>query len=102
MDVLTGLKEIELGVAYKHNGEYLSTMPASLSQLKDVEVEFETLPGWEEDICKCKSFEELPENCQRYISRIETIVGVPIRWIGVGPNRLDQIDRGDEFQVKED
>lgn len=102
VDVLTGLKEIKLGVAYKCRGEYLSTMPASLSQLTDVEVEFETLPGWTEDITKCKTFEELPVNCQRYISRIEAIVGVPIRWIGVGHNRADQIDRGEDFEIKED
>lgn len=102
VDVLTGLKEIKLGVAYKCRGSYLSTMPASLSQLQDVEVEFETLPGWDEDISKCKTFAELPLNCQRYITRIESIVGVPIRWIGVGHNRADQIDRGEDFEIKED
>lgn len=102
VDVLTGLKEIKLGVAYKCRGEYLSTMPASLSELEDVEVEYELLPGWDEDITKCKSFEELPVNCQKYIEKIEGIVGVPIRWIGVGPNRLDQIDRGEDFEVKEE
>ena len=100
VDVLTGLKQIELGVAYKCRGKYLSTMPASLGQLEDVVVEFETLPGWDEDISKCKKFEELPINCQKYIRRIEEIVGVPIRWIGVGPNRLDQIDRGEDYEVK--
>jgi adenylosuccinate synthase len=102
VDVLTGLKEIKLAVGYKLKGEYLSTMPASLRQLEDVEVEFETLPGWDEDITKCKSFEELPINCQKYITRIEDIVGIPIRWIGVGPNRLEQIDRGEDFEVKEE
>ncbi len=102
VDVLTGLKEIKLGVAYKCRGEYLSTMPASLSQLQDVEVEFETLPGWDEDISKCKSFEDLPLNCQRYILRIEGIVGIPIRWIGVGHNRADQIDRGESFEIKDE
>jgi adenylosuccinate synthase len=102
VDVLTGLKEIKLAVGYKLKGEYLSTMPACLKNLSDVEVEFETLPGWDEDITKCQSFEELPINCQKYITRIEDIVGVPIRWIGVGPNRLEQIDRGEDFTVKED
>lgn len=102
VDVLTGLKEIKLGVAYKCRGKYLTTMPASLSQLEDVEVEYEILPGWDEDITKCKSFEELPVNCQKYIQRIEDIVGVPIRWIGVGPNRLEQIDRGEDYEVKEE
>ena len=99
VDVLTGLDEIKLGKAYKYKGDYLSTMPASLSQLQDVEVEYETLPGWTEDISTCKSFDELPRNCQKYILRIQELVGVPIRWIGVGPNRLDVIDRGEGYDL---
>lgn len=98
VDVLTGLKEIKLAVGYKCKDEYLTTMPASLSQLEQVEVEYEIMPGWEEDISKCQSFEELPVNCQKYICRIEEIVGVPIRWIGVGPGRLEQIDRGEDYE----
>lgn len=99
LDVLSGLKEIPLGVAYKSkDGKYLDTMPACLKQLKDVEVEYETMPGWDEDITKCRNFEELPETCKQYVLRIEEICGVPIRWIGVGPNRLDVIDRGEEFE----
>jgi adenylosuccinate synthase len=101
VDVLTGLSELKLAKGYKYKGEYLSTMPASLAELKDVEVEFETLPGWTEDISKCQSFAELPVNCQKYILRIEQLAGVPIRWIGVGPNRLDQIDRGESFEITE-
>jgi len=98
LDVLSGLKEIPLGVAYKQNGEYLDTMPACLRNLKDVQVEYEVMPGWDEDISLCRKFEDLPENCKKYVLRIEDIVGVPIRWIGVGPNRLDVIDRGEEFE----
>jgi adenylosuccinate synthase len=98
VDVLTGLDTIELGVGYKYKGIHMNMMPASLGELKDVVVEYESLPGWQEDISKCRTFDELPENCKRYILRIEEIVGVPIRWIGVGPNRLDVIDRGEEFE----
>jgi adenylosuccinate synthase len=101
VDVLTGLEEIKLAKAYKYKGEYLSTMPASLNELQDVEVEFETLPGWPEDISTCKTFDELPLNCQKYILRVEELCGVPIRWIGVGPNRLDVIDRGESFEITE-
>jgi len=94
IDVLTGLEEVKIGKAYKYKGKYLSSMPASLNVLGDVEVEYETLPGWTEDISQCRTFEELPLNCQRYILRVQELIGVPIRWIGVGPNRLDLIDRG--------
>jgi len=99
LDVLSGLKEIPLGVAYKtKDGKTLDTMPACLKQLKDVQVEYEVMPGWDEDITKCRNFDDLPENCKTYVKKIEEIVGVPIRWIGVGPNRLDVIDRGEEFE----
>jgi adenylosuccinate synthase len=101
VDVLTGLSEIKLGKSYKYKGEYLSTMPASLAQLKDVEVEFETLPGWTEDISICRTFDELPVNCQKYILRVEELSGVPIRWIGVGHNRLDMLDRGKSFEIQD-
>jgi adenylosuccinate synthase len=101
VDVLTGIPEIKLGKGYKHKGEYLGTMPASLSQLQDVEVEFETMPGWSEDITMCRNFDDLPDNCKKYILRIEELAEVPIRWIGVGPNRLDVIDRGEEFEISE-
>jgi len=101
LDVLSGLKEIPLGVAYKSKeGKILDTMPASLKQLEDVEVQYEIMPGWKEDISNCRSFDDLPENCKNYVLRIENILGVPIRWIGTGPNRLDVIDRGEDFETK--
>lgn len=94
IDVLTGLEQVKIGKAYKYNGKYLSSMPASLDVLGQLEVEYETLPGWTEDISQCRTFEELPLNCQRYVLRVQELIGVPIRWIGVGPNRMDVIDRG--------
>jgi adenylosuccinate synthase len=99
IDVLTGLPEIKLGVAYKHNGEYVNGMPANLTTLGDVEVEYETLPGWSEDITTCQTFDELPPNCQKYILRVQELIGIPIRWIGVGPNRADVIDRGEGWDL---
>jgi len=101
IDVFTGLPELKIGKAYKHNGKLLTTtnMPASLAKLNDIEVEYETLPGWTEDISNCRTFEELPKNCQNYILRVQHLAGVPIRWIGVGPNRLDVVDRGESWDL---
>jgi adenylosuccinate synthase len=101
LDVLTGLKDVKLGVAYKHTGtgKYLESMPSCLKTLSECEVEYETLPGWTEDITKCQTFEDLPENAQRYVLRVQELLGVPVRWIGVGPNRLEQIDRGDGWDL---
>lgn len=99
LDVLTGLGDVKIGKAYKHKGVYIESMPACLKTLSECEVEYETLPGWKEDISKCTSFEQLPENAQKYVFRVEELLGVPIRWIGIGPNRLDQIDRGDGWDT---
>jgi adenylosuccinate synthase len=94
LDVLTGLQEVKIAKAYKYNGEILTTMPASLTVLSNVEIEYETLPGWTQDISSCRTFDSLPLNCQKYVLRCQELLGVPIRWIGVGPNRNDVIDRG--------
>lgn len=93
LDVLTGFPEIKIGVRYMLDGKELPGMPASLIQYQNVVMEYETLPGWTEDISKVKTFEELPENCRAYVLRLEQLIGVPIRWIGVGANRLDIIER---------
>jgi len=101
IDVMTGMGEVKIGKAYKYKGEYLSSMPASLEVLGQVEVEYETMPGWTEDITEVRNFEDLPLNCQRYILRVQELIGVPIRWIGVGPNRCAVIDRGLGWDLSE-
>lgn len=99
LDVFTGLDEIKIGSTYMVNGEDLGRMPASLKTMENIEVAYETLPGWKEDISKARTFEDLPENAQRYVLRVQELLGVPIRWIGVGPNRLDVIDRGEGWDL---
>jgi len=99
LDVMTGLDEVKIGKGYKYKNQVLKSMPASLKVLEGVEVEYEVMPGWKEDISKARSFEELPENAQKYVLRVQELLGVPIRWIGVGPNRIDQIDRGEGWDL---
>jgi len=99
LDVLTGLAEVKIGKAYKYKGEYIGGMPASLGVFSKVDVEYEVMPGWTEDISQVKKFSDLPLNCQRYVLRVQELIGVPIRWIGVGPNRLDVIDRGEGYDL---
>lgn len=91
IDVLTGFDEVKIGVKYMHNGKEVDGMPASLNTYSEVKVEYETLPGWREDISKINKFEDLPINCQNYIKRLEELLNVKVKWIGVGPGRLDMI-----------
>uniref|UniRef100_A0A8C5HK54 Adenylosuccinate synthetase n=1 Tax=Gouania willdenowi TaxID=441366 RepID=A0A8C5HK54_GOUWI len=59
--------------------------------LQRVEVQYETLPGWNSDTSAARSFDELPENAQKYVRFIEEHLGVPVKWIGVGKSRESMI-----------
>lgn len=52
-----------------------------------LQVEYETLEGWKEDITNVRSYDELPAAAQRYVERIEELTGLPCQYIGVGPGR---------------
>lgn len=95
LDVLSGFDEVKIGVKYldKDTGKDVLGMPASLTQYSNIKVEYLTCPGWKEDISQCKTFEELPTNCKRYVHKLEELIRIHIRWIGVGPGRLDLIER---------
>ena len=99
LDVLTGLSEVKIGRAYMHDGKVMKTMPSCLKTMSEIEVVYETMPGWTEDISKARTFEDLPENARRYVLRVQELLGVPVRWIGCGANRLDMIDRGEGWDL---
>jgi adenylosuccinate synthase len=96
LDVLTGLDELKIGVAYKISDRVLKPgeMPATLEELSKVSVVYESHPGWNEDISKARTFEELPKNAQSYVKRLETLIGIPVSWIGVGAGRYDMATKG--------
>ncbi|KZV97661.1 P-loop containing nucleoside triphosphate hydrolase protein, partial [Exidia glandulosa HHB12029] len=81
------------GVKYLVDGKELPSFPADLDVLAKVEVEYVTLPGWQTPIVDCKSFDQLPEACQKYVEYIEEWLKVKIEWIGVGPGRESMLRR---------
>lgn len=91
LDVLTGLPTLQLATSYKYKGELLKTFPSSLEVLENIEVSYEEMPGWPEDLSKVKSFDALPENAKKYIARIEELIGCKALFIGVGPDREQMI-----------
>ena len=93
LDVLTGIEEIPVCVAYEIDGVRHDEMPASQSDFHHATPIFETFPGWEEDISVARSFEELPENAQNYVLALERLSGCRISVIGVGPDREQSIVR---------
>lgn len=93
LDVLDDLAEIKVAVKYMVNGEELAGFPADLGILSTVDVFYVTLPGWRSSITAIKTYDALPVNCKRYIAFIEEFLGVPIEWIGVGPERESMVKK---------
>ncbi|XP_077586373.1 adenylosuccinate synthetase isozyme 2 [Stigmatopora nigra] len=87
LDILDVLEEIKVGVAYKVDGQTIPHFPANQEVLTQVEVQYETLPGWNSSTAAARNFHELPENAQKYVRFVEEHVGVPVKWIGVGKSR---------------
>jgi len=87
LDVLSGYPEVKICVAYRWRGETLTTFPAESFILDEVEPVYETLPGWDEPLSECRSWEKLPANAQRFVMRLQELVGVPIATVSVGPER---------------
>ena len=95
LDVLTGLKQIPVCVAYEVDGVRFDEMPVSQSDFHHAKPVYETFAGWSEDITGCKSFADLPKNAQDYVLALERLSGARISAIGVGPARDAIIVRHD-------
>ena len=87
LDVLSGLDELKLAVAYDIAGQRVEYPPAAHEQLERARPLYETLPGWQQDIGHCRRWEELPAAAQTYIQRIAELCETPIRAVSVGPER---------------
>ncbi len=92
LDVLGYLDEIPVCVGYEVDGEVTKEFPVTwkLEQAKPV---YEVLPGWKCDIRGIRTYEELPENCRRYVEFIEEQLGYPVTMVSNGPGRDDMILR---------
>ncbi|MFN2614861.1 MAG: adenylosuccinate synthase [Actinomycetota bacterium] len=86
-DFLSGFDTLKICVAYDHDGERLDEVPFHQSVFHKVTPVYEELDGWSENIAAARSFGELPRAAQAYVRRVEDITGVPVTWIGVGPER---------------
>ncbi len=93
LDVLSGYPTIPVCVAYEVNGTRIEEMPLDQVGFENAVPVYEELPGWEEDITGCRTFEELPKNAQDYIARLEELSRCRIQSIGVGAGREATIIR---------
>jgi len=87
LDMLTGLEEIPVCVAYDVDGQRYDEMPVNQTDFHHAVPVYENLPGWDEDISGARSLEDLPKNAQSYVQALEEMSGARMSVIGVGPER---------------
>ncbi len=97
LDVLDNLDEIKVCTHYIIDGKKVDLLPFGLEDINTVEPIYETLPGWKSSLCEARSFEEFPEAAKAYVHRLETLLGVKMDFISVGPDRKETIFRDGEL-----
>ena len=98
LDVLTGIKNLKIVTKYKtEDNKIIDYFTSSTTKLYDYEPIYEILDGWDEDITKARSYEELPKNAKKYIEFIENYLGINVYLVSVGPERSQNIIRKDLF-----
>lgn len=98
LDVLSGFDKIKVCTAYKtEDNQEIDYFTSSTTKLEMYEPIYQELEGWEEDITKINSFDELPTNAQKYIKFIEEYLGIEVYLVSVGPDRSQNIIRKELF-----
>lgn len=93
IDVFDDFDEIKICTAYKdtRSGKIYNDYPTNVYMHKYLEPVYETHKGWKTDITKIQKYEDLPENCRKYLERLEQILETPIDIVSVGPDREQTI-----------
>lgn len=94
LDTLSGIGDLKICIGYvKPDGTQLHDFPSSLEELAECSPVYEEFPGFDEDVTACRSFDELPETCRKYIERLEELCECKVCMVGVGPDRDQMIER---------
>ncbi len=91
LDVLSGLDKLSICTGYTLDGKEIAHVPANIKDYERCEPVYIEVDGWKEDITGVTSFEELPVNAQKYLQKIEELVGVKVKMFSVGPDRKQTI-----------
>ncbi len=98
LDVLDGLDEIKICVAYELDGERIEHLPASQGAQARVKPIYETLPGWKETTEGARSWADLPAQAVKYVRHVEELIGAPVTLLSTSPERDDTILVQNPFQ----
>jgi len=91
LDVLDGLDSIQICVGYRCEGEERQTPPTAAEAVEACEPIYEAMPGWQASTVGIRSYDDLPENAQRYLERLQQVVGAPVDIVSTGPDRNETI-----------
>src|SRR6516225_1170625 len=91
LDILDGMKEIKVCVAYRLGGEEIDYLPAGEHAQARVEPVYETVEGWQAATAQARSWAELPAQAIKYVRHVEELVGCPVALLSTSPEREDTI-----------
>jgi adenylosuccinate synthase len=91
LDVLSGMEKVPICVGYEVDGERTDEMPMTQTAYHHAQPIYEEHDGWWEDISKCRTVQDLPDNARRYIERLEELSGAQVSVVGVGPGREENV-----------
>ncbi len=100
LDVLTGLDEIKVCMAYEMDSQVISDFPALLRDFKKLKPVYKSFPGWDQDLSQAQSREDLPPSAWSYIDFISGELNIPIDIISVGPSRSQTIYLKDPWRME--
>ena len=91
MDVLNDLDKIKVCVGYRLNGKVIDYVPSNVEAFQSVEAVYEEMEGWKAEIKGARSLSDLPTNAQRYLRRVEELIGTKIVMVSVGSERNETL-----------
>ncbi|MDP8254909.1 MAG: adenylosuccinate synthase [Candidatus Alcyoniella australis] len=99
LDVLDGIDPLCICTGYQLDGEPLQSVPALIDELERVTPIYEQLPGWSGSVKDCRKLEDLPSQARALIERIQSLAGIPVTLISVGPGREETIMLSEPFST---
>lgn len=94
LDVLSGIDPLQICVGYESEERDYDYFPNWVPTLEKCRPVYREVPGWSEGLGEIESYDDLPENCRRYVETLEDLIGVPVRHVSNGAKRSNWIERG--------
>jgi adenylosuccinate synthase len=98
LDVLDGLENIKIAVAYRLDGKRIDYLPASERSQTRLEPIYETMEGWRDSTAGARTWNDLPAPAVKYVRHVEELIGAPVALLSTSPEREDTILVTDPFQ----